>query len=302
MVDKKVELVLAGLVFVVLGAWWAMITSIRFMHVKRAKRSVELLNRIAKYNSTLAMPCACLPCFEAKRAPVEGFIKLAVAVLSLVIVAATSANSGNEDKHVERGVTICLAFVLSTFVELLVHYNKELPARLEYVAAVGALSIEAFIADSGQKSEIYSLLVFIIRALILFHVAEMVRPGQVLFAYGRSVFTILHGTWLFKIGLELGNDSVDKSVVLAVELAWHLMAVVGFVFLAWTVARYFNYELLIYIDFLNKADRRRRGSSIDDLVSRGGSNRKRSRSGWEDVVVEEFESDASTDEVVITNF
>ncbi len=66
--------ILPGVFFGFFGLWWSFITSLRFIQskVKHPKKK----NSTIAYYSSVTMPCACLPCSNLRRLPIESFIKV----------------------------------------------------------------------------------------------------------------------------------------------------------------------------------------------------------------------------------
>ena len=65
--------VLPGTFFIIFGAWWSFITTIRFIHSK-VRSPFNKKNSVIRYKTSVIMPCLCLPCAKLRRAPVERLI------------------------------------------------------------------------------------------------------------------------------------------------------------------------------------------------------------------------------------
>ena len=97
-------------------------------------------------------------------------------------------------------ITMYSMFILGSIVEILMYHGANLPAKLDQVCGVIAFGVEAFIfanhlhGRSMLDTTIHVYLVYSIYGCVLFSLAEVFNSKQVLFTYGRILFTILQGT------------------------------------------------------------------------------------------------------------
>ncbi len=119
---------------------------------------------------------------------------------------------------------------------------------------------------------VHVLLVWSIVGCFVFSVLEFFDRHQILFTYGRILFTILQGTWFFQVGFMLYPpsdafpvwDMNDHGAVMLIAVAycWHIMLI--FVGLAAQLCLVklvqklpldrFKCDELIYMDNLNSTD------------------------------------------------
>jgi hypothetical protein len=96
-------------------------------------------------------------------------------------------------------ITMYSIFILGAIVEVLIYQKFNLPARLDYILGIIAFTIEAFIFYShskgheGLEMHVHTLLVFAIFGCIVMAVLETYKPNEIMFTYGRTMFTILQG-------------------------------------------------------------------------------------------------------------
>ena len=84
-----------------------------------------------------------------------------------------------------------------------------LPQYLDYALGIVAFTVEGFLFAFHLHSRapldihLHTLLVYAICGCVLSTCLEFARPEQVLFTYGRILFTFLQGTWFWQIGFIL---------------------------------------------------------------------------------------------------
>lgn len=103
---------LPGSFFIMFAIWWGFITSLRYVQTRvaaatsRASRKTGTASNGNKrmksnnnmvddstYQSSVWMPCICLPCGpRARRAPIECWLKAILAFIALVIEAYTAVS------------------------------------------------------------------------------------------------------------------------------------------------------------------------------------------------------------------
>lgn len=96
-------------------------------------------------------------------------------------------------------ITMYFVFIIGSIVEILMYHGANLPAKLDKVFGVLAFGLEAFIfanhlhGRSMLDSAIHIYLVYSIYGCVLCSLAELVNSRQIIFTYGRILFTILQG-------------------------------------------------------------------------------------------------------------
>ena len=96
-------------------------------------------------------------------------------------------------------ITMYSAFILAAIVQILAYHNFKVPQKLPYALGIMAFFIEGFLFANHLHSRfpldihVHVLLVYSIWGCVIFSVLETYRPNEVIFAYGRILFTILQG-------------------------------------------------------------------------------------------------------------
>ena len=99
---------LPGSFFIIFAIWWGFITSLRYVQTRVAANASRktahnrnkkplandaAANDDATYQTSVWMPCICLPCGpRARRAPIECWLKAVLAFIALVIEAYTAVS------------------------------------------------------------------------------------------------------------------------------------------------------------------------------------------------------------------
>ncbi len=133
------------------------------------------------------------------------------------------------------------AFILSSFVELFVHYGCKLPQDIEFATQAMAFFVEGFLFNSHLHGKeivevyVHVLLVWSIAICFIFACLEYHSKRNVLFTYGRCLFTILQGTWFYQVGFMLyppfdwfwqwDLSDHDSIMNIAVAFCWHIMLI-----------------------------------------------------------------------------
>lgn len=247
-----------GAFFMLQGVWWAFILSVRQIQSKfyvktDKKRAVE-----HGYRCSATTPVLVLPSRNLRRAPMESVIKLSVVFLGLGVefyqgfYYRMDANThalvlGYRNKNIQH-LTMYASFGLTALVELFYHYNSaNMPNKLDHTMSVFSFSIEAFIflfhLDANEPASYYChLLLFIsVSGCVMFTALEIKDEKQILFTYGRVLFTFLQGILWCQTALvlfppfewmEIKWDSSmhGSTMVISSLFCWYLMLIVGFLF------------------------------------------------------------------------
>ena len=134
-------------------------------------------------------------------------------------------------------------FMLGALVEILIYHRFDLPAKLDYACGILGFAIEAFLFANHLHSRepldihVHVLLVYAVYGCILFCVLEYVNPKEIMYTYGRILFTMLQGTWFFEVGFILYPQTDDPAyqwdkndhnqiMTITVSYAWHVILIV----------------------------------------------------------------------------
>ncbi len=96
-------------------------------------------------------------------------------------------------------ITMYTAFILGSIVEILLYHRFNIPRKAAHVMGIIAFSVEAFLFANHLHSRhaldihLHQLLVLAIYGCVLSSCLEAYKPNQVLFTYGRIIFTLLQG-------------------------------------------------------------------------------------------------------------
>ncbi|CAF1036808.1 unnamed protein product [Brachionus calyciflorus] len=260
---------LPGSFFILFSIWWSFITAIRYVQSR-----LNFKNRNG-FKSSVTMPCIFISCrnapIESYLKGVLGFLALLAEAYTGVNISYknlselnSNMNSTGHTEHnhqhqhkrseelikvwsFERGniqhITMYSAFVLGSIIEILIHYGVDLPKRIEYAMGILAFSIEAFLfafhLHGKEVVDIYvhMFLVYAIFGCIIFTSLECYNPRNVLFVYGRVLFTLLQGTWFFQVGFMLypptdnpayhwDLSSHGNIMIVTACFCWHIMLIV----------------------------------------------------------------------------
>ena len=126
----------------------------------------------------------------------------AAAVADTILLHTWKFEKGNA-----QHITMYSSFVLGSIVEIMLYYGVDLPPKLDYGLGVLSFAIEAFLfafhLHGKEPVEVYLhvLLVYAILGCVLFCALECWNDQNILFTYGRIVFTLLQGTWFYQVCL-----------------------------------------------------------------------------------------------------
>jgi hypothetical protein len=141
-------------------------------------------------------------------------------------------------------ITMYTAFLLGSIVEILIHYRYDVPKRLDYVFGLIAFSIEGFLFANHLHSRdaldihVHVLLVYAIYGCVLFTALEIYKPNQILFTYGRILFTMLQGTWFWEVGFILypptdlpqfqwNKNDHNQIMTVTSSYCWHILLIIA---------------------------------------------------------------------------
>lgn len=150
--------------------------------------------------------------------------------------------------------TMYFAFILSGIIELLLHAKFELPKRLDYAFNMIGFFVEFLLfkfhlhGRNEMDILVHTLLLYAIAGCIISGVLECWKPENVIFTYGRILFTMLQGTWFFEVGFVLyppwdfitgiwDPNSHEHIMVLTSTFLWHILLIMATMVLQLIVMR-----------------------------------------------------------------
>ena len=152
-------------------------------------------------------------------------------------------------------ITMYTGFLLGAIVEILVYKKYDIPAKLDWLMGGIAFGAEAYLfafhlhGKDPLEVHIHVLLVYSILGCVLCGLFEMIYQDQVLFTYGRILFTVLQGTWFFQIGFVLypPTDAPswqwnpyehDQIMAITMSFIWHIFIIMTFLLVQmWIIKR-----------------------------------------------------------------
>lgn len=176
----------------------------------------------------------CCPCDSWKRAPIESYVKLILPFIGVLIEFFAgfefpnpndpkSHEMSGEHAHMDHShnstsaptwtfakgnlqhITMYSSFMFGALVEILIHNNVDLPSRIEFVFGMIGFSIEAFLfgfhlhGKAALEINLHVILIYAVFGCIITSALEIYNPKQILFTYGRILFTIAQGTWFYQV-------------------------------------------------------------------------------------------------------
>lgn len=175
-------------------------------------------------------------------------------------------------------ITMYSAFILGGIVEIILLSKKDIPRNLDMACGFLAFSIEAFLFAFHLHSRapldirLHVLLVYSIYGCMLCCALEIYNPNEILFTYGRILFTCLQGSWFWQTGFILyppANFSFliwdrcnhEQVMTATMMFCWHVILIfIGLLLQLWIVKRAYRvskkFEIklneLIVIDYKNR--------------------------------------------------
>lgn len=139
-------------------------------------------------------------------------------------------------------ITMYFGFVLQALVEILIHKGYNLPKRSNFYFGLIAYSIEAFLfgfhlhSRAPMDIHLHVLLVYAILGCCISICLELYNPRQVMFTYGRILFTMLQGTWFWQAGFVLyppldfefmkwNRCDHNQIMIITTLFCWHLLLI-----------------------------------------------------------------------------
>lgn len=96
-------------------------------------------------------------------------------------------------------ITMYSAFIIGAIVEIMEYHRFQMPKQLPYALGIIAFGIEGFLFANHLHSRhaldihVHVLLVYSIYGCVIFSILETYNKNEIIFAYGRVLFTILQG-------------------------------------------------------------------------------------------------------------
>jgi hypothetical protein len=186
-------------------------------------------------------------------------------------------------------MTMYSGFALGSVVEIMLHYNADIPKKLDFAFGFLAFLVEGFLfaahlhGKAALEIYLHVLLVYAVFACAIFSLLEIYRPHQIIFTYGRILCVILQGTWFYQVGFMLypptSNPSFhwdleDHSLIMVTSaiFCWHIFLIAfGLLLQHYFIKRFVYRKGTVYNRLLEEliiADGERDAiNSIDDFSS-----------------------------------
>jgi hypothetical protein len=260
---------LPGTYSIVFGLWWSFVLAVR--HLRPG-----LKNRNKRLSFAFYFPFVS----QENQPPVESLVKLVSISAALMMETRSGVNFSSDTEHTLRTLyfdmgniqhaTMYAAFILGSLVELFIHYADLLPERTDLLAGAMAYFIEGFLIYSHSHGKlplevhVHSLLHACIFACCLFTMLELIdNESKFWFAYGRCLFTVLQGTWLYQIGFmfypptarwrfwdlsERGLRDLENNVPLvAIAFSWHAVFALALLIIQFVLVKFCMRKFRIWI-------------------------------------------------------
>jgi hypothetical protein len=199
-----------GSIFIILGLWWMYSAWLRYFVCRQRRRP---------YYVSTSFPLHCCGPRIAKL-PIESFFVVFGTVVGIIIELIGGFNRvvdpGTGHVSIYEGANnlqhfgMYFMFLLVGVVELLLHYDFPLPKHLDIAAGGLAFSAEALLfyfhghTRDQVEIQLHVFLVLAICATVVCGVFEMIQKENQIFAtLMRAYFTVLQGSWFYKIGFLL---------------------------------------------------------------------------------------------------
>lgn len=205
--------VIPGIFFILFALWWSLMTPLKYLKIRKVINGRVKIN--IKYKTSPTMACICCSSVLQKY-PIESIVKLVFALIGMLIEGPTGFKFNNSNPsswyymatHAQH-LTMYAAFLIDAIVEILVHFKVNLPSKIDFVCGIFAYSCEGLLfqfhlhGKDQLDAHLHILLVIAIYACALSTILELINPYNVLFTYGRILFTFLQGTWFLQIAFVL---------------------------------------------------------------------------------------------------
>lgn len=217
--------IVPGSLFLLLSLRWSIATAYEYS-LWRANRHHKRHRKELDYRSSVTMNLPCNLLFLRNKL-VESYLKLIGAIYGVCFHffeatdEKTKAIEGVIEEKGEFGDTWSIMyrakhhyaiygiFMISSAVELLMYYGVQLPEKLDRALFILSFGVEAFMFSfhfHGRGNidvQLHVLQTVSIYMCLLFSILEAVNERQVLYTYGRCLFTGLQGSWFFQTAFTL---------------------------------------------------------------------------------------------------
>ncbi|CAF0992552.1 unnamed protein product [Brachionus calyciflorus] len=161
------------------------------------------------------------------------------------------------DPNNAQHITMYSAFVLQSVVEILLYYRFNLPKRLDYFFGLIAFGMEAFLfgfhlhSRAPMDIHLHVLLVYAILGCCISVCLEIYNPNEIIYTYGRILFTMLQGTWFWQAGFVLYPpvdsewmkwNRCDHNQIMTITMlfCWHILLIlIGLLLEFYLIRRYY---------------------------------------------------------------
>ncbi len=229
--------VLPGSFFILFGVWW--IFQITRKYLWSLSRKGETFRASATFSPRL---CA--------HFDLEAFLAVLAGVIGMIIELQGKSFGISNTQH----ATMYFFFSLAGLIGLIAPTLKTLVPNMDpfrYLSLALAYTAEALLfkfhlfGRDDLDIMVHTLLLYAIYGCIVFTVAEMTHPTQVLLSLGRAFFTVLQGTWFWQVAFILYNPIPGHSTDWDHHDHHHMMLITCY--FTWHVGVIFLFILLCMI-------------------------------------------------------
>lgn len=186
-------------------------------------------------------------------------------------------------------ITMYSAFILGAIVEIMAYHRFQMPRQLPYALGIFAFGIEGFLFANHLHSRhaldihVHVLLVYAIYGCVICSILEAYNNYEIIFAYGRILFTILQGTWFFQVGFILyppnkehpffkwEKDNHNHIMLITGSFCWHIMfIIIGLILQLVFIKRFYVHSRKArgYFDILQEIDEELQLEDDGDYLSK----------------------------------
>ena len=213
--DNTVDMVsivtylLPGIFYTVLGVRWTLLQIVKWSQEAKYCQYQE---------AGLPPPPEYFMNLRRRHFPWEGFVKIVLSILSIIVTSALQSNVSNANILL---VNIYIFFTISGLTDLIIFYNgyKMIPEGLQSLILAGCFTVTSLSYASMITSEMRQPLTLFIILTSLNTISALLETtvDNRLIKFCRTFFTLLQGTWL----IQISTTSFSSLTWVSVVFTWH---------------------------------------------------------------------------------
>lgn len=221
---------LPGTFFLIFGVWWTIQIFIQYY---------SSLKHNVRFTSSLTFPCNC---GRFKNVPIQPCLIIFFTAVGFFLEIYT----GTTNEHFSapgnaHHATMYFFFGVMAVINLMAHFEVNMPKDIEYAMAVIAFFVEWILFKfhlydrSPLDVLVHTLLNYVVAANIISILVEIKYRHQVLAPLFRAYLVFLQGTWFWAVGIILYNpnpnakkwdeEDNEQLMIATMFFAWHTVIV-----------------------------------------------------------------------------